>query len=122
VHPLTGPVAIKGAKPGDLLEVEFLDIVPQKAGVTVIWPQLGFLRDFVTTPFIAHWTMADGWATSKQVPGVRIPGAPFMGISGVAPSPAQLAAWTKREADLVARGGFAAPPDPMHARTAATWT
>ncbi|MGH7153796.1 MAG: acetamidase/formamidase family protein, partial [Acetobacteraceae bacterium] len=25
VHPLTGPVSVKGAKPGDLLEVEFLD-------------------------------------------------------------------------------------------------
>jgi formamidase len=115
VHPLTGPIAIKGAKPGDLLEVEFLDIVPQRTGLTVIMPGLGFLRDFTTKPFIAHWALAEGWATSPQIPGVRIPGAPFMGISGVAPSPAQLAAWTKREADLVAHGGFAAPPDPLHA-------
>jgi formamidase len=38
-----------------------------------------------------------------------------MGISGVAPSPAQLAAWSRREADLRARGGFAAPPEPVHA-------
>src|SRR2546425_11957065 len=29
VHPLTGPVSVKGAQPGDLLEVEFLDIIPQ---------------------------------------------------------------------------------------------
>ena len=29
VHPLTGPVLVKGAEPGDLLEIEFLDIVPQ---------------------------------------------------------------------------------------------
>jgi formamidase len=29
VHPLTGPVAIKGARPGDLLEIEFLDITPE---------------------------------------------------------------------------------------------
>jgi formamidase len=115
VHPLTGPVAIKGAKPGDLLEVEFLDIIPQKAGVTAMYPGLGALTEFVSEPWIAHWTMADGWATSKEIPGVRIPGAPFMGISGVAPSPAQLAAWSKREADLRARGGFAAPPEPVHA-------
>ena len=27
-HPLTGPVYVKGAKPGDLLEIEYLDIVP----------------------------------------------------------------------------------------------
>ena len=29
VHPLTGPVFVSGAKPGDLLEIEFVDIVPQ---------------------------------------------------------------------------------------------
>lgn len=29
IHPLTGPVAVKGAEPGDLLEVEFVDIQPQ---------------------------------------------------------------------------------------------
>jgi formamidase len=28
IHPLTGPVLVKGARPGDLLEVEFVDIVP----------------------------------------------------------------------------------------------
>ena len=115
VHPLTGPVAIKGAAPGDLLAVEFLDIIPEKTGITAMYPGLGALPEFVREPFIVHWTMADGWATSKDLPGVRIPGAPFMGISGVAPSAAQLAAWSRREADLRARGGFAAPPDPLHA-------
>ena len=29
-HPLTGPVWVKGAKPGDLLEIEYLDIVPER--------------------------------------------------------------------------------------------
>src|SRR5690349_17392666 len=32
VHPLTGPVFVKGAQPGDLLEVEYLEIVPQAHG------------------------------------------------------------------------------------------
>ena len=73
---------------------------------------MGFLRDVIATPFLAHWNIADGWATSPQVPGVRIPGAPFMGVSGVAPSRQQLQAWTKREADLLARGGVVFPPDP----------
>jgi len=111
IHPLTGPVLVKGARPGDLLEVEFLDIVPQRWGFSCILPGLGFLRDVMTTPFLAHWSIADGWATSQEVPGVRIPGAPFMGVSGVAPSPQQLEAWTKREADLLARGGLVFPPD-----------
>src|SRR6185369_3186708 len=29
-HPLTGPVYIKGAQPGDLLEIEYLDIAPER--------------------------------------------------------------------------------------------
>ena len=31
-HPLTGPVYVKGAEPGDLLEIEYLDIVPERYG------------------------------------------------------------------------------------------
>ena len=33
-HPLTGPVYVKGAAPGDLLEIEYLDIIPQPNGWT----------------------------------------------------------------------------------------
>ena len=29
IHPLTGPVFVKGAEPRDMLEIEFLNIVPQ---------------------------------------------------------------------------------------------
>ena len=111
IHPLTGPVLVKGARPGDLLEVEFMDIVPQPWAFTAIIPGLGFLRDIMTIPFLVHWDIADGWATSRQLRGVRIPGASFMGVSGVAPSRAQLEAWTRREADLLARGGMVFPPD-----------
>ena len=112
VHPLTGPVFIKGAKPGDLLEIEFVDILPQPWAFSSIMPGLGFLRDTMTTPFLVHWNIADGLATSPQLPGVRIPGAPFMGVSGIAPSAQQVAEWTRREADAAARGGFALAPDP----------
>jgi len=115
IHPLTGPLYVKGARPGDLLEVEFVDIVPQGWGFSAIIPNLGFLRDVMTTPFLVHWTIAGGWATSPQLPGVRIPAAPFMGVSGVAPSRQQLEAWTRREAELIARGGFALPPEPAGA-------
>jgi formamidase len=111
IHPLTGPVLVKGTRPGDLLEIEFVDIVPQPWAFTAIVPGLGFLRDVMTSPFLVRWDIADGWATSRQLPRVRIPGAPFMGISGVAPSREQVASFTRREADLLARGGFVFPPD-----------
>jgi formamidase len=111
IHPLTGPVVVKGAQPGDVLEVEFLDIISEPSAFTAIVPGLGFLRDLFTTPFLVHWRIRDGWATSPKLPGVRIPGAPFMGVSGVAPSAAQVRAWTARENALLARGGFVFPPD-----------
>ena len=114
-HPLTGPVYIKGARPGDLLEIEYLDILPQPHGWTRNRPGAGFLRDLFTEPYLAHWDMKDGWATSPQIPGVRIPNGSFMGTAGIAPSHAQLEAWSRREAALVARGGIAFLPDPQDA-------
>jgi formamidase len=112
VHPLTGPIFVKGAKPGDLLEIEFVDIVPQPWAFSAIMPGLGFLRDIMNTPFLVHWQIDGDWATSAQLPGVRIPAGPFMGVSGVAPASHQVADWTRREADVVARGGFAVAPNP----------
>ena len=69
IHPLTGPVAIKGAEPGDLLEVEFISIEPQPYAFSAIVPGPGFLRDAFTEPFLAHWNIAVGYATSPQIPG-----------------------------------------------------
>src|SRR5580700_5199905 len=85
VHPLTGPVFVKGAEPGDMLEVEFVDILPQPTAFSAIVPGLGFLRDVMTTPFVVQWKIRDGFATAAELPGVRIPGASFMGISATAP-------------------------------------
>src|ERR671914_705727 len=114
-HPLTGPVYIKGAKPGDLLEIEYLDIIAQPYGWTRNRPGAGFLRDLFPNPYLAHWEIKDGWATSPQLPGVRIINGSFMGTAGIAPSGAQLEEWTRREAELVKRGGTAFPPDPQDA-------
>ena len=111
VHPLTGPVLVKGAKPGDMLEIEFVDIIPQPTAFSAIVPGLGFLRDLMTTPFVVNWKIRDGWATASEIPGVRIPGAPFMGISAVAPSVQKLKEWTEREQRALDAGGFVLPPD-----------
>ena len=40
VHPLTGPVFVKGAQPGDILEIEFTDIIPQPTAFSAIMPGL----------------------------------------------------------------------------------
>ncbi len=110
-HPLTGPIYVKGAEPGDLLEIEYVDIFPEPYGWTRFRPGAGFLRDVFTEPFVAHWNIEHGYATSEQIPGVRIPDGSFMGTAGVAPSHEQLEAWTRREQELLERGGIVQPPD-----------
>ena len=115
VHPLTGPVYVEGAEPGDLLEVEILDVEPDRYGYTVQVPGFGFLRDAFPDPFKVSWDIAGGWATSADLPGVRIPGSPFMGTIGLTPGHDLLAATTAREQALLDRGGFVLPPSPASA-------
>jgi formamidase len=116
VHPLTGPVFVKGAAPGDLLEAELLRIEPDpwdQWGYTVEVPGFGFLRDEFPDPYIVHWRLdGDRGAEADELPGVRLPFAPFPGVFGLAPSAELRRAASEREADLADRGGFALPPDP----------
>lgn len=115
VHPLTGPVYVNGAEPGDILEVEILDIEPDRYGFTVQLPGFGFLRDEFPDPFMVRWSLADGYATSDDLPGIRIPGAPFMGTIGLAPDRRLMEVCAAREQAAIDRGGFALPPEPAGA-------
>lgn len=115
-HALTGPVYVEGAELGDLLAVHIDRVAPQPRGYTTFrGPHFGYLRDEFPYPFIAHWEIDGMHARSPQLPRVTIPGAPFMGVMGVAPSHALLAEITSREAELAARGGAVALPDPVNA-------
>lgn len=111
VHPLTGPVYVAGAQPGDVLEVDILNVESDTYGFTIQVPGFGFLRDVFPEPFIAKWTLAGNIAESTQLPGVRIHGAPFMGTIGLAPDHRLLEEVTTREEESRARGGFVLPPD-----------
>jgi formamidase len=115
VHPLTGPVYVNGAEPGDLLEVEVLEVEPDPYGYTIQVPGFGFLRDEFPDPFMVRWRIADGWATSDDLPGIRIPGAPFMGTIGLAPDRDLMEATAAREQAALDQGGFVLPPDPTDA-------
>jgi formamidase len=112
VHPLTGPVYVEGAERGDLLEVEILEVEPDRYGYTVQVPGFGFLRDEFPEPFMVRWAIANGWATSEDLPGVRVPGSPFMGTIGLAPDRDLLRETIAREQAALDRGGFVLPPDP----------
>ena len=116
VHPLTGPVFVKGAQPGDLLEVRLVEIEAdpwEQWGYTVEVPGFGFLRDEFPDPYIIHWRLhANEYAESEQLPGVRIRCNPHPGTLGLAPSAELRKRAAEREAELAGRGGFALPPDP----------
>jgi len=104
VHPLTGPVAVRGAEPGDFLVVDILNVEPLSGiGFSAIIPKIGgILRDEYPEPFKSVWYMKEGnkFAVSRHVPGVTVPALPHPGVIGTAPSRALLESWLKREAPL----------------------
>ena len=115
VHPLTGPVYVKGAEPGDLLEIELAAIEAdpwEQWGYTIELPGFGFLRDEFPDPFIVHWRLhGNEYAESEQLPGVRIRYNPHPGVLGLAPNAQLRQRATEREADLAERDGFVLPPE-----------
>ncbi len=115
VHPLTGPVYVNGAEPGDLLEVKILEVEPAPWAFTCQIPGFGFLREYFTEPYLVRWRIADGFAESEELPRIRIKGAPFPGTIGLAPSRSLMQIIAKREKELLDRGGMVLPPEPADA-------
>jgi formamidase len=116
VHPMTGPVHINGALRGDVLAVTLVDIEPDEYGYTVIVPGFGFLRDMFTEPHVVNWRLSRLGAVSEQMPGIRVPFAPFMGSVGVLPGEPEVDKWLAREGALAEAGGIALMPQPIGAQ------
>ncbi|MGH2763834.1 MAG: acetamidase/formamidase family protein [Thermoleophilaceae bacterium] len=114
-HPLTGPLEVRGAAPGDVLELEVLGYETDGFGWTAIWPGSGFLGDLFERPFLARWELAGGVARSEQLPGVAVPACVHAGTIGVAPSPELFERARTREAALGEAGGVIHPPSPERA-------
>ena len=113
-HPLTGPVHIVGAEPGDVLKVRILDVEPGQWAFTDI-TRNGFLTDIIEGPLRVLWKLNPEYAVSAELPGVRIPNRSFPGIVTVLPGPEQHAEMIAREADLFDARGAVSPPDATHA-------
>ena len=111
-HPLTGPVFVEGAEPGDVLAVELLELSCDEFGFTCNVPGFGFLSDLFPEPYLVKWRIEGGYARSDDIPGVAILGDPFPGVIGVAPSHALLEEIRRREAELRGRGGAVADDAP----------
>jgi formamidase len=114
-HPLTGPVFIEGAEPGDVLAVTLVAYETAGFGVTAVIPGFGFLSDIFTDPYLVKWEIDGGLARSEQLPGVAVPEATFAGVAGVAPSPALMEEFRRREQEIARAGGPVAEPAPEQA-------
>jgi len=85
-HILTGPVAVAGAKPGHVLEVQILDIqLRQDWGWNMIRPLAGTLPDDFQTGRIVTIPLDQDSMTAELQWGLALPLKPFFGVMGVAP-------------------------------------
>lgn len=113
-HMLSGPFAIKGAEPGDILVVDILDIGSLEGwGYTGIFAQEnggGFLTDIFPEARKAIWDFHGIYATSRHIPGVKFAGITHPGLMGCAPSASLLNKWNTREQELVSTNPNRVPP------------
>jgi len=124
VHVLSGPFHFTGAKPGDLLVVDIVDLGPipqedsgplagQGWGYTGIFPTQnggGFLTEQFPDAYKVIWDFRGQQATSRHVPGVSFTGIVHPGLMGTAPSAQLLSTWNAREGALIATDPNRVPP------------
>ena len=83
LYPLSGPVYIDGAEPGDTLIVEVLEVANGSFGWSTIVPGEGLLEEF-QKPYLYKWDLSrKDYAPFEN--GIVVPLKPFCGVMGVAP-------------------------------------
>jgi formamidase len=123
VHVLSGPIAVEGAEPGDLLIVDILDVGPcpedsgplsgQGWGYTGVFPTEnggGFLTEQFPDAYKVIWDFNGGVASSRHVPECSYVGIVHPGLMGTAPSHELLARWNAREQALIDTNPTRVPP------------
>jgi len=84
VNPVTGPIYVRGAAPGDTLVVHVLSVDVGSWGWTANIPGFGLLRDRFPRPHLRMSRITERYV--EFLPGIRIPLQPFVGTVGVAPA------------------------------------
>ena len=85
MHALTGSIAIDGAKIGNTLEVEILDMQHKGWGWTGHIPGFGLLQEDFDFAYIHHWQL-EGEKCHFGAGNIVLPFEPFPGCVGVAPA------------------------------------
>lgn len=89
VNPVTGPVYVDGAEPGDAIKVTMLEFSSSGWGWTGNIPGFGLLADQFSEPHLHIWKYnAASMAPAAYGPGGRVPLKPFCGVIGLAPAEA----------------------------------
>ena len=83
MNPVAGPVFVRGARPGDVLEVEVLEVRTRAWGWTAIVPGFGLLADDFPEPWLRISRIEDGRVLFGD--RLQLPSRPFPGTIGVAP-------------------------------------
>ena len=87
VNPVSGPVYVEGAMPGDALKVTIQKFIPSGFGWTANIPGFGLLADQFTEPALHLWSYDPAAMTPALYgPKGRVPLKPFAGTIGVAPA------------------------------------
>jgi amidase len=82
INSATGPVALRGAEPGDSLVAEILDIRPVEWGVATLIPGFGQLIDQVQRPLTRRFEVRDGVVRLND--RIAFPASPMVGVVGLA--------------------------------------
>jgi acetamidase/formamidase len=82
IHALTGPIFVEGAEPGDVLQIDILEVAHKGWGWTSVINGLGLLKERFTEPYLFHWQLEESW--SRSLAPAVVPLRPFCGVMGVA--------------------------------------
>lgn len=88
-HSITGPVEVQGARPGDTLRIDVLDLRIADHGVNLSPPgnvSRGLLAERFPDGYVQHFELDTRTMTTQLCDGVRVELRPFLGIMGVAPA------------------------------------
>jgi formamidase len=82
VNPVTGPIAVRGAAPGDAVQVRVVELTVEDWGWTACIPGFGLLAEDFPDAYLAVSAISDGVVTLPF--GPRLPVLPMIGTLGVA--------------------------------------
>jgi acetamidase/formamidase len=83
IHPLTGPVSVEGAEPGDGLGVEIISLKHKGWGWNAVIPGFGLLGDDFPNAYLHHYKLTGNRCIFRD--DIVIPYEPFCGVMGVGP-------------------------------------